>query len=364
MACVGQRGWQRNKRNNGCILGGDRQREIAPMPHNTRQRPSHDQEETAEGQEQQLARRVGRLHLAQRLGLERDQEDQVVGRGRNWFHIENWTTAHALIRNTLRLTGLYRRGQRNVMDFEVRRNALVLPRLPTVFEGFTLLQLSDLHVDAHVDFPAALAARIERLDYDLCVLTGDYRFHTYGPMDAALAGLHQIREAIRGPVYGILGNHDSIRMLPALETMGIRMLMNEAVALQREGAALWLAGIDDPHYYRADNLEKASDAIPLEATSILLAHSPEIYRNAAHAGFDAMLCGHTHGGQICLPGGYPIYCNAAAPRRVSRGGPWRQHQMQGYTSRGTGSSVVDARFHCRPEITLHRLHCAPATTTK
>ena len=311
-------------------------------------------EDTPATTEEWLSRRVGRLHLAQRLGIEDEHQAQVIGRGRTWFHIENWTSGHALIRNTLRLTGLYRRGQRNVVDFEVRHNPLRLPRLPAAFEGYTLLQLSDLHLDAQPGFPKALAARLAGLDYDLCVLTGDYRFLTHGPFEAALDGLRVIREAIRGPIYAILGNHDSIRMLPALEAMGIHMLMNEAVALRREDGELWLAGIDDPHYYRADNLEKASDEIPLDASSILLAHSPEIYRNAAHAGFDAMLCGHTHGGQICLPGDYPLYLNAAAPRRVCRG-PWRHHRMQGYTSRGTGSSVVDVRFNCRPEITLHHL---------
>ena len=318
--------------------------------------PTDTPTDPADGDElkRQLALRVGRLHLAQRLGIEDEHEDQVIGRGRTWFHLENWTTGRALIRNTLRLSGFYRRGQRNVQDFEIRRNPLVLPRLPAAFEGYTLLHLSDLHLDAQPDFPAALAARLEDLDYDLCVLTGDYRFLTHGPFAPALDGLRRVREALRGPVYGVLGNHDSIRMLPALEAMGIHMLMNECVTLRRQGAELWLAGIDDPHYYRADNLERASDDIPLDAVSLLLAHSPEIYRNAAHAGFDAMLCGHTHGGQICLPGGTPLTCNAAAPRRVCRG-PWRHGQMRGYTSRGTGSSVVDARFNCRPEITLHRL---------
>ena len=302
----------------------------------------------------QLAQRVGRLHLAQRLGIEGEHKKQVVGRGRTWFHLENWSTGSNLIRNILRLSGLYRRGQRNVMDFEIRHNTLTLPRLPAAFDGLTLLHLSDLHLDVHPGFPAALATRLRGLDYDLCVLTGDYRFLTHGPIEAALDGLRHVCEAIHTPLYGVLGNHDSIRMLPAIEAMGIRLLMNEAVVLKREDDELWLAGIDDPHYYRADNLEKASDDIPLDATSLLLAHSPEIYRNAAHAGFDAMLCGHTHGGQICLPGGRPLYCNAAAPHRVCRG-PWRHHRMQGYTSRGTGSSVVDARFNCRPEITLHRL---------
>lgn len=164
----------------------------------------------------------------------------------------------------------------------------------------------------------------------------------------------QIRAHLNAPVYGVLGNHDSIRMVPPLEAMGIRMLLNESVALERGDDRIFLAGIDDPHYYRADNLEKACAPIPPDAISILLSHSPEIYQHAAHVGFNVMLCGHTHGGQICLPGGIPIMCNARCPRQFCAG-TWQYHQLMGYTSVGAGFSIVDARLNCRPEITLHRL---------
>ena len=82
--------------------------------------------------------------------------------------------------------------------------------------------------------------------------------------------------------------------------------------------------------------------------------APEIYRQAAHAGFDLILSGHTHGGQICLPGGIPILLEADVPRALGAGS-WRHRRMVGYTSVGTGSSVVPVRFNNRPEITLHRL---------
>ena len=67
-----------------------------------------------------------------------------------------------------------------------------------------------------------------------------------------------------------------------------------------------------------------------------------------------MLCGHTHGGQICLPGGVPVMTNADCPRKYCVGA-WRYHGMHGYTSRGTGVSMVDVRLNCPPEVTLHRL---------
>jgi len=129
------------------------------------------------------------------------------------------------------------------------------------------------------------------------------------------------------------------------------------VALERGGDTIYLAGIDDPHYYRADNLEKAADGVPGDAVSILLAHSPEIYQHAAHADFDVMLCGHTHAGQICLPGGIPLMCNASCPRAFCAGA-WSHHGLAGYTAAGSGACVVDVRINCPPEITLHHLHCA------
>lgn len=131
-------------------------------------------------------------------------------------------------------------------------------------------------------------------------------------------------------------------------------LLNECAVIGCGSASLYLAGVDDAHFYRADNIEKAATNIPQGCVSILLSHTPEIYRQAAHAGFDLMLSGHTHGGQICLPGEIPILLEAKVPRALGAGA-WRHSGMAGYTSVGAGSSVVPVRFNNRPEITLHRL---------
>lgn len=304
-----------------------------------------------------LEGRADRTYLKQRLGMERDGEQRVFGRGRTLFHIENWVAGHVLIRALLMLAGLHRRGRRNALNLQVRTNDIPIGRLPQAFDGFTLLHLSDLHLDMNAEFPHILSERVRALDYDCCVMTGDFRYLTSGPFDAALEGLSRLRANLKEEVYGILGNHDSIHMVPAMEAMGVRMLLNESVALERGGTKIHLAGIDDAHYFRVDNIEKACRDIPADAVLLLLAHTPEVYRQAAHAGFNAMLCGHTHGGQICLPGGLPVFTNAACPRRMCRGA-WRYHGMQGYTSVGAGSSVVDVRFNNFPEVTLHRLRSA------
>jgi len=303
----------------------------------------------------ELERRLGRVYARQRLGIETDHEAQVFGQGLNFFHIENWYSVHALIRVALQLTGLYRRGRSNAARVQVRRNDIPVKTLPGAFDGFTVLQISDLHVDMNEGAMRCLAELLPALSYDICVLTGDYRGATFGPFDAALEGLARLRPLLKQPVYGVLGNHDTIRMVPRLEKLGIRMLLNECEPISRRDQTIYLAGIDDAHYYRVDNIERAAAAIPDDGFSILLSHTPEIYRQAAHAGFDVILSGHTHGGQICLPGSVPITLDSVLPRRMGAGA-WKYHEMAGYTSVGVGSSIVAVRLNCLPEITLHHLH--------
>ena len=301
-----------------------------------------------------LEQRLGRLHAKLRLGIEDDHEGRVFGQGLNFFHPENWYFSPTVIRGALKLSGLYGRARRNAENVQIRRHDIIMPALPAAFDGFTILQISDLHVDMNQGAMLRLIELLPELHYDLCVLTGDYRGKTFGPYDATIEGMARMRAHLAGPVYGVLGNHDSIRMVPALEAMGIRMLLNETEPLVRGAQRIHLAGIDDAHYYRVDNIEKTALQIPDDEFSILLSHTPEIYRQAAHADFDVLLSGHTHGGQICLPGAIPITLDATLPRRMGSG-PWRYRRMVGYTSAGVGSCILAVRLNCPPEITLHRL---------
>jgi predicted MPP superfamily phosphohydrolase len=303
---------------------------------------------------EKLEQRLGKLHARQRLGIEKDHEGRVFGQGINFFHPENWRPSASIIRKALKLTGLYWRARKNAEKIEIRRHDIAMRELPAAFDGFTILQISDLHVDMNAGAMARLIELLPGMAYDACVLTGDYRGKTFGPFEATLEGLARVRAHLKRPVYGVLGNHDTIRMLPALEEMRIQMLINEAATLVRDGQRIHLVGIDDAHFYRMDNIEKAVSQIPDGEFSILLSHTPEIYRQAAHAGFKLLLSGHTHGGQICLPGATPITLDSILPRRMGAGA-WKYHDMVGYTSVGVGSSIVPARLNCPPEITLHRL---------
>ena len=302
-----------------------------------------------------LEERLGELFLRQRLGVEREHEAGVSRR--NVFRLKGWVTHPFVIRNSLKLTGLYGRGERNAQNVQVRRHDLRSSILPRAFDGFTVLHLTDLHADISRRAMARLMELLPELDYDICVMTGDYRGDTFGPFDDALEIMGQLCGQLRGPVYGVLGNHDTVLMLPALEAMGIRMLMNEATAVERGGETIRLAGVDDGHFYHTDDIATAAADIPSEAFSILLSHTPELYSEAAEAGFDLMLSGHTHGGQICLPGSVAVTLEARGLPRQMGAGPWRHGDMTGYTSKGAGTCALPVRFNCLPEVTLHRLVC-------
>jgi predicted MPP superfamily phosphohydrolase len=301
-----------------------------------------------------LEKRLGRRYARQRLGIEKDHEAQIFGQGINFFHIENLKLSHALIRAVLLASGLYWRGAGNAAKVELRHNRIVSPHLPDAFEGYSILQLSDLHVEMSATAMRKVAHLLKGLRYDLCVLTGDYRGDTFGRYDTTLAGMAEVRAALNGTVYGVLGNHDTVCLVPGLEEMGIEMLLNESRTIERDGERIHLAGIDDAHFYQMDNIEKAAADIPHDEFSILISHTPEIYRQAAHADFNVLLSGHTHGGQICLPGRIPITLDSVLPRSMGAGA-WRYHDMIGYTSVGAGVCIVPVRFNCPPEITLHRL---------
>src|SRR5262249_29760742 len=190
-----------------------------------------------------LESRLGRPHAKLRLGIEAEHEAQVFGQGIKYFHIENLTSSHFVIATLLKLAGLYQRGCRNATQIQVRRNYIRSPTIPKEFDGYAILHLSDLHVDISADAMERLTTILPEIDYNLCVLTGDYRGDTFGPHDATIAGMARICAALKNRIFGVLGNHDTVRMLPGLEQMGIRMLVNECEIIKRGGQCIYLAGV-------------------------------------------------------------------------------------------------------------------------
>jgi predicted MPP superfamily phosphohydrolase len=211
-----------------------------------------------------LEKRLGWLHARLRLGIENDHEAQVFDEGTHYLHIGNLRLSDLVIRTCLKLTGLYGRGRRNAAQIEVRHNYIRLPKIPKAFDGFVILHLSDLHVDMNQGVMEHLRGILQEIKYDLCVLTGDYRGKSFGPYEETLLGMARVCAELRKPLYGVLGDHDTIRMTPGLEEIGIRMLLNECETIERNNQRIHLAGIEYAHFYHADNIEKAASVIPRE----------------------------------------------------------------------------------------------------
>jgi uncharacterized protein len=286
-------------------------------------------------------------------------------RGRGAFHFENFEPPRYALNFFLTLTRLRSLGERNCLEHVVRHVMFHCPGLPEAFDGFRLLQLSDIHSDGLPELPSAICRKIQGLGADVCVLTGDYRFKVSGPCHNVTHAMQEIVGAVRvrHGILGILGNHDFYEEAVALEGMGVHMLINQSTEISRGGESIWIAGVDDPHYYGCDDLDASLEGIPPGAFKVLLVHSPELYREAQERGVHMYICGHTHAGQLCLPLVGPLLLNARCPRRFCAGS-WTYKGMAGYTSAGTGSSMVPARFFCPPEVTVIELKRAESNKTQ
>lgn len=260
------------------------------------------------------------------------------------------------LHQALRLSQMHRLGKKNALNITTNHNTLNLPTLPKALDGFTILHISDLHIDMLSGVGERLIDLVTPIDAGLTLITGDFRDRSYGPPGDSLSLLKPVAAAIQGPCYGVLGNHDSLGLVPGLEAMGISVLLNEAVSLDVAGETIEIVGIDDPSYFKCDDLDRATANLDnTESLRILMAHAPNRIPQAADANVDLYLCGHTHGGQICLPGNRPLVSSVGNVEWQYCSGNWEYSRMIGYTSRGAGTSVVPARFNCPPEITVHTL---------
>ena len=314
---------------------------------------------------QPVRARLGEGRTRHRMRLQESLRKGKVAQGLGLFALERFFSVNACISAVIAACGLRARGLRNVLDLRVEEHEVVLPGLPRAFEGFRLMQLTDLHCDLDPRMMRRITEVMTGIPHDAVVLTGDYHNKVTKPFDGSLGEMIGLIPRLHPVRVAILGNHDSLEKVGVLEEAGLPFLLNESRAIEREGELgrerLWICGVDDPHFFRTHDLELAREGIPEGEITVLLSHSPETYREAAALGYHLHLSGHTHGGQICAPGGFPIYRNAPGCRRAHLAGSWQEGAMIGYTSRGTGTAGVAARFHCPPEITVHTLRSSPLT---
>lgn len=294
-----------------------------------------------------------------RLRLENELEEFMSGRARQDMMHSAPVFPEFWLEKLLNLTGLRARGETNARDFQLRELPFFFENLPPAFDGFRILHVTDMHFrENDPDFTGKLCDLLRPIHADFCAFTGDYRYAFSGPYQHVLENMRCLMDAVK-PRHGsaaVLGNHDVAAFVHPFREMGLPVLMNEHFSLERGGDRIWVAGVDDPHRYHCDNLPRALDGIPFDGFTILLVHSPELAAIAPRHGIDLYLCGHTHCGQVCLPGGFAPVVNARAPRKYCFR-QWRNARTQGYTSPGLGTTEIPVRFNCPPEaaiITLRR----------
>jgi len=238
---------------------------------------------------------------------------------------------------------------------------VALHDLPRAFDGFRIVQITDLHLGptAGRRFARKVARIANRLEADVVALTGDFVDGTVASLSSALEPLGALRS--REGLYCVLGNHEYYWGAPGwieqFRSLGMRVLMNEHVLIERGGSVLALAGVTD---YSAGRMlrgyesdpKKAIRGAPASAIKVLLAHHPESFREAERAGFDLQLSGHTHGGQF-----FPFSLLVRLTHRYYKG-LHRFRRLWIYVSRGTGYWGPPLRFGVPGEVTRIRLRRA------
>jgi predicted MPP superfamily phosphohydrolase len=246
----------------------------------------------------------------------------------------------------------------------IKRVDVPIAHLAAELQGFTIAQITDIHVGPTVKrrYVQGIVDAVNKLDADAVAITGDLvdgRVQDLHPDVAPLAALRS-----RHGSFFVTGNHEyysgATAWVAHLRGLGIRVLMNEHVVLEHGGARLVLAGVTDPgaHHFepreRSDPQSALAGAPADAAPRVLLAHQPRSAAAAAAAGFDLQLSGHTHGGQI-----WPF--NFFVPlQQPYTAGLHRLQRLWVYTSRGTGYWGPPLRLGAPSEITLLRLVSAPA----
>ena len=258
-------------------------------------------------------------------------------------------------------------------ELEITTPEFRINGLPEAFDGFRIAQISDIHLEEWTEdfFLRHVIARVNALKPDLVLVTGDFISNGPLPRSVALSAARRCGELLGSltcPLrFGVLGNHDaglgSRFVREPVEAHGLPLLVNQHVRIERGGQHFYLAGVDDMAHGEP-NLDLALPE-QVDAPVILMAHEPDfvtvVARYQRQAQIDFLLCGHTHGGQVCLPWLGPI---ALPPLgKMYPHGHYNVGSTQLYVNRGIGTVGVPFRLNCPPEITLATLRRATASAS-
>ena len=239
-------------------------------------------------------------------------------------------------------------------------------KLPAAFDGFTIVQISDLHNARFGKDQEKLVALLKAAQPDLIAITGDL-------IDKRRPGMQNVlrfveRAVAIAPVFYVTGNHEAKSkefplLKEALGRLGVTLLLDRTVSIERGGAQIALAGLSDARFVTADktkfaavSAEKLSAFLPKEGFTLLLTHRPELFAVYRAAGADLTLCGHAHGGQFRLPlvGGLIAPNQGLFPKYTA--GLYREEGKCMVVSRGLGNSSIPIRLNNRPEVVKAVLH--------
>ncbi len=237
---------------------------------------------------------------------------------------------------------------------------LRIAQLPKDLLGLKLLHLSDCHFRNRWE-PGfdQLAADIRELSPDMIFYTGDWvedKFDFRGGFSVLRRFVEQLPPRLG--IFSVLGNHDGDLLAPRLADLGVHVLVGEMRRLACAEGSLEVIGL--PGVSRDDLTSDLLDSFPLRphgAVRIVLSHFPDAIRRATSLQPHLFLAGHTHGGQVCLPGGTAMLTHDTLPKSLAAG-LHRHEDTLLHISRGVGTSGLKLRAFCPPEMTLFELFCS------
>ena len=247
------------------------------------------------------------------------------------------------------------------------RLEIALRRWPAPLDGFTVALLSDFHYDPYFSVHPLRSAisMVNGLRPDLVALAGDFvSVPWFGDAAAGAAAAEpcaQLLRKMQAPhgLWAVMGNHDVFsdpnRVTSALRAVGIQVLSNQSLPIERDESRFWLSGVDDVMGGAAE-LDATLHNVPADEATILLAHEPDYADQVARYPVDLQLSGHSHGGQVRVPFVRPLYLPELARKYI-----WGLYKIGGltlYTNPGLGTVGVPVRMNCPPEITMLTLRRA------
>lgn len=241
----------------------------------------------------------------------------------------------------------------------IKQYPLLHSKIPDSFENFTILQFSDTHLGFHYDMQSfeRLVDTIHEENPDVIVFTGDLvdapQTYTFTPR------LTQLLQELKAPFgkYWIYGNHDhggygTEKIKQVMTKGGFQLLQNQHDSIQKDGQEIVIAGLDDL-MLGSPNIERTLRLVDPNTFTLLLVHEPDSADRYQSYPVDVQLSGHSHGGQIQLPGFGYLVTPPMAEKYVE--GHYILDSLDLFVSRGIGTTRLPYRFLCRPEVSVFHL---------